>query len=145
MSYDRILCIDYGDARVGIAVSDLLGITAQGVETIKNKGKKVLFERLTELIKYYSPKTIVIGMPKNMDGTIGFRGEKTIKFAEELKSIYDGKIDFCDERLSTVSALMTLNETNTRGEKRKNVVDTVAAAVILQTYMDGLKNVSKKE
>ncbi len=140
MGYERILCIDYGDSRVGIAVSDLLGITAQGVETIKNKGKRLLLERLSELIVEYNPKTIVIGMPKNMDGTIGFRGEKTLAFAENLKKIYDGKIEFCDERLSTVSAIMTLNETNTRGEKRKNVVDTVAAAVILQTYMDSLKN-----
>ena len=140
MTYDRIMCIDYGDARVGIAVSDLLGITAQGVETIKNKSKNVLFTRLNELIKYYNPKTIVIGMPKNMDGSVGFRGEATIKFAENLKEIYGGNIEFCDERLSTVSAIHTLNETNTRGEKRKNVIDTVAAAVILQTYMDKLKN-----
>lgn len=140
MKYDRILCIDYGDSRVGIAVSDLLGITAQGVETIKNKGKRVLFERLGELIEEYKPETIVIGMPKNMDGTIGFRGEKTIAFSEELKKIYGGKIEFYDERLSTVSAITVLNETNTRGEKRKKVVDTVAAAVILQSYMDSLKN-----
>ncbi len=140
MPYDRIMCIDYGDARVGIAVSDLLGITAQGVETIKNKNKNVLFTRLNELIKYYNPATIVIGMPKNMDGTVGFRGDATLKFADKLKEIYSGKIDFCDERLSTVSAIHTLNETNTRREKRKNVIDTVAAAVILQTYMDKLKN-----
>lgn len=140
MSFNRIMCIDYGDARVGIAVSDLLGITAQGVETIKNKNKKSLFERLLELIKYYDPKTIVIGMPKNMDGTVGFRGEATLKFADELKKIYPGKIEFFDERLSTVSAIHTLNETNTRGEKRKNVIDTVAAAIILQTYMDMFKN-----
>ena len=94
MTYDRIMCIDYGDARVGIAVSDLLGITAQGVETIKNKSKNVLFTRLNELIKYYNPKTIVIGMPKNMDGSVGFRGEATIKFAENLKEIYpDRTID----------------------------------------------------
>lgn len=140
MYYKRIMGIDYGDARVGIAVSDLLGITAQGVETIKNKNKTVLFDRLKELICEYDPETIIIGMPKNMDGSIGFRGEKTMVFAEDLKKIYEGKIDFCDERLSTVSAINTLNMTNTRGEKRKKVIDTVAAAVILQTYMDAQKN-----
>ena len=85
MKYKRIMGIDYGDARVGIAVSDLLGITAQGIETIKNKNKNVLFSRLQELISEYNPETIVIGMPKNMDGTIGFRGEKTMDFAEKLK------------------------------------------------------------
>lgn len=140
MKYKRIMGIDYGDARVGIAVSDLLGITAQGIETIKNKNKNVLFSRLQELISEYNPETIVIGMPKNMDGTIGFRGEKTMDFAEKLKKIYSGTIDFCDERLTTVCAINTLNLTNTRGEKRKNVIDTVSAALILQTYMDKKKN-----
>lgn len=140
MNYKRIMGIDYGDARVGIAVSDLLGITAQGVETIKNKSKNILFTRLKELIDTYNPETIVIGMPKNMNGSIGFRGEKTKEFAEQLKKIYSGKIDFCDERLSTVCAINTLNMTNTRAEKRKNVIDTVAAALILQTYMDAEKN-----
>ena len=131
----RIMAIDYGDARVGIAVSDLLGITAQGVETIKNTGKKALFARLTQLIKEYDPKTVVIGLPKNMNATLGERAVKSQEFAEALKDIYSGEIAFFDERLSTAGAIRTLNETNTRGSKRKAVVDTVAAVLILQGYM----------
>lgn len=133
---NRIMCIDYGDARVGIAVSDLLGMTAQGVETIKNTGKKALFERLQQLILQYNPAKIVVGLPKNMNGTLGERAEKTYIFAERLKEIYSGEIVFFDERLSTVCAIQTLNTTNTRGKKRKEVIDTVAAALILQAYMD---------
>lgn len=133
---ERIMAIDYGDARVGIAVSDLLGITAQGVETIQNTGKKALFSRLSELIAEYKPATIVIGLPKNMNGTLGERAQKSMDFEEKLKEIYDGKTVLFDERLTTVSAIRTLNETNTRGKKRKNVVDTVAATLILQAYMD---------
>ena len=133
---ERILCIDYGDSRVGIAVSDLLGITAQGVCTIQNTGRKHLFEELEKLLKEYKPATVVIGLPKNMNGTEGERVEKTKVFAERFKEIYDGRIELFDERLSTVGAINTLNATNTRGKKRKAVVDTVAAALILQTYMD---------
>lgn len=133
---ERIMAIDYGDARVGVAVSDLLGITAQGVETIKNTGHRALFERLSELIALYKPVTIVIGLPKNMNGTLGERAEKSMEFEERLKQIYDGKTELFDERLTTVSAIRTLNETNTRGQKRKAVIDTVAATLILQAYLD---------
>lgn len=133
---DRIMAIDYGDSRVGIAVTDALGITAQGVETIQNTGRRALFERISELIAQYKPATIVIGLPKNMNGTLGERAEKSIEFERRLKEIYDGKTELFDERLTTVSAIRTLNETNTRGKKRKNVVDTVAATFILQAYME---------
>ena len=132
---DRMMAIDYGDSRVGVAVSDALGITAQGVETIKNTGKRALFARLGELIEEYKPSVIVIGLPKNMNGSLGERAEKSIKFEQQLKEIYSGKTELFDERLTTVSAIRTLNETNTRGKKRKNVVDTVAAVLILQAYM----------
>ena len=137
---ERMMAIDYGDARVGVAVSDMLGITAQGVETIKNTGKKALFLRLGELIEQYKPAVIVIGLPKNMNGTLGERAQKSIAFEEQLKQIYDGKTVLFDERLTTVSAIRTLNETNTRGKKRKDVVDTVAAVFILQAYMERNKN-----
>lgn len=137
---ERMMAIDYGDARVGVAVSDMLGITAQGVETIKNTGKKALFSRLGELIEQYKPAVIVIGLPKNMNGTLGERAQKSIAFEEQLKQIYDGKTVLFDERLTTVSAIRTLNETNTRGKKRKDVVDTVAAVFILQAYMERNKN-----
>lgn len=131
----RIIGIDYGDSRVGVAVNDLLGLTAQGVGTIKNKGRKVLLEELDKIIKQYNPETIVVGLPKNMDGTEGFRTEETYKFTEDLKTIYSGNIAYMDERLTTMGASVFLNETNTRGKKRKNVIDTVSACLILETYM----------
>ena len=132
----RILGIDYGDSRVGVAVSDPLGFTAQGVKTIKNKNTKKLLAELLEIIKEYNPEKIVIGMPKNMDGTSGFRADETYKFADALKTIYQGEIDFMDERLTTVSATRVLNETNTRGKDRKNVLDTVSACFILESYLN---------
>lgn len=135
----RILGIDYGDSRVGTAVSDPLGLTAQGIGTIKNKGMDKLTEELSELIKKYNPEKIVIGLPKNMDGTVGFRGEKSYELAKKLEEVYDGEIIFWDERLSTVSAAGFLNETNTRGKNRKKIIDTVAAEIILENYMMSLK------
>lgn len=131
----RILGIDYGDARVGIAVSDLLGITAQGVKTIKNTGAKKLLSEINEVIKEYNPEKIVIGLPKNMDGSEGFRVDATKAFAGKLKEIYAGEIIFWDERMSSLGAKRYLNETNTRGKKRKAVLDTVAACIILENYM----------
>ena len=131
----RILGIDFGDSRVGVAVTDPLGITAQGVGTIKNGGVKKLMAELGEIINKYNPEKIVIGMPKNMDGTEGFRAEATYKFAKKLGEIYSGKIEFVDERLTTVVATQFLNTTNTRGDKRKSVIDTVSACLILETYM----------
>ena len=136
MAYERILGIDYGDSRVGVAVSDLLGLTAQGVRTVNNKNKKKLMAELSEIIKEYNPKKIVIGLPKNMDGTIGFRGEATYAFSEDLKTIFSGEIIFQDERLTTVSATRVLNETNTRGADRKKVLDTVSACFILENYLN---------
>ena len=115
----RILGIDYGDARVGVAVSDVLGFMAQGVKTIKNTGIKQLLNELNEVLTEYKPERIVIGLPKNMDGTEGFRAEATYEFANKLKTIYEGEIIFWDERLSSVGAARYLNETNTRGKKRK--------------------------
>ena len=114
----RILGIDYGDARVGIAVSDLLGFMAQGVRTIKNRGTEKLLTELKEILDEYKPEKIVIGLPKNMDGSEGFRVDATHEFADALKTIYDGEIVFWDERLSSVGAARFLNETNTRGKKR---------------------------
>lgn len=135
----RILGIDYGDARVGVAVSDELGFMAQGVGTVKNRGMKNLIADLTNIIDEYKPEKIVVGLPKNMDGTVGFRGEETYKFTDKLKTVYDGEIIYWDERLTTVGASRFLNETNTRGKKRKNVVDTVAACLILEGYLNSIK------
>ena len=132
----RVLGLDVGDRTIGVAVSDALKMTAQGVETIRRKTLELDLARLQEIIAEYEVSTIVVGYPKNMNGTLGERAEKTYIFADRLKEIYDGEIVFFDERLSTVCAIQTLNETNTRGKKRKDVIDTVAAALILQAYMD---------
>lgn len=131
----RILAIDYGDSRVGLAVSDIMGWTAQGIKTVQNKSMKKLLEEIEPVLKEYKPEKIVIGLPKNMDGTLGFRAEETYKFAGNLKTIYDKEIVYWDERLTTVSATHILNETNTRGKKRKNVIDTVSACMILEDYL----------
>jgi putative Holliday junction resolvase len=135
----RIMGIDYGDSRIGIAVSDPMGWTAQGLETITEKKQEKVFERLLELIKLYNVEKIVVGFPKNMNGTIGPRGELTHKFIENLRQKTDIEIVLWDERLTTVAAHRMLNETNVRGKKRKQVVDTVAAGYILQGYLDSLK------
>lgn len=134
----RILGIDYGERRTGIAVSDALGITAQGVGTINHKTPDEALIGVLDKIKELNPERIVIGLPKNMDGTIGFRGEATKKFVQMLKEKTSLPIIFWDERLSTVSAIRVLDETNVRGKKRKNVIDTVAASYILQNYLDSL-------
>ena len=136
----RILGIDYGDARVGVAVSDMLGFMAQGVRTIKNRGINNLLNELKEILDEYKPEKIVIGLPKNMDGSEGFRVEATHEFAAALKKIYEGEIIFWDERLSSLGAKRYLNETNTRGKKRKEVLDTVAACIILEGYLNSQKN-----
>ena len=135
----RIMGIDYGDRRIGVAVSDPLGITAQGVKTIQNKGQEKLKLEFSELLSTYAPEKIVLGLPKNMDGSLGFRAEETYKFAEILKTLTDKEIIFWDERLTTVSASLILNETNTRGKDRKKVIDTVSACIILENYMQSIK------
>lgn len=136
----RILGIDFGDARIGIAVSDIMGWTAQGVGTVYNKGWQKTAPEIEKIIKEYNPEKIVLGLPKNMDGTLGFRAEATYEFAENLKTIYSGEIIFRDERLTTVGATRFLNETNTRGKSRKGVIDTVSACLILEGYLNESKN-----
>ena len=132
----RILGVDYGVARTGVAVSDELGFTAQGVATIHNRNIEKISDEVIQYAKKFNASIIVLGFPKNMNNTVGERGEATLAFAEVLKSKYNCEIIMWDERLSTVSAIKTLNETNTRGAKRKAVIDTVAAAIILQNYLE---------
>jgi len=136
----RILGIDYGDARVGIAVTDIMGFMANGVKTIKNKGTKKLLEELQLVLKEYNPEKIVVGLPKNMDGTEGFRVDATYEFVENLKTIYSGEVILQDERLTSMEAKRYLCETNTFGKKRKDVLDTVAATLILEQYLNSSKN-----
>ncbi len=137
----RILGIDYGDARVGIAVSDPLMLTAQGIKTLPNKVFDKMLESLDEIYNEYKPEKIVLGFPKNMDGSVGFRGDITLEFKKTLEEKYPkSEVILYDERLSTVMADRFLSATNTRGSGRKKVIDTVSAAVILQNYLDSIRN-----
>ena len=132
----RIMGLDVGDKTIVVAVSDLMGLTAQGVKTIKRVGKKKDIEALKEIIKERQVNKIVSGLPKNMNGTLGPQGEKVIKFCELLEEETGIKIEYWDERLSTVAAERTLIQGNVRRENRKGVIDMVAAVIILQGYLD---------
>ena len=134
----RTLGIDYGDARVGIAVTDALGITAQGLQTIAHNGNdKILLARLDDILNEYEISTIVVGMPLNMDGSKTERVEKTEKFIHKLKCKYNKiKIETVDERLTTVQAHRTMNELGVKAKNKKNIVDTISAVYILETYIN---------
>ncbi len=133
----KIMGIDYGDSRVGIAMSDSLGIMAHGLKTIPNKVYSKMLTSVADIALENEVSLIVIGLPKNMDGSCGFRTDITMAFYEDLKKeLPESEFVFQDERLTTVQAASFLNETNTRGKSRKNVIDTVAAEIILQSYLD---------
>jgi len=138
----RTLGIDYGDSRVGIAITDPLGYTAQGLETISYNGNdKVLLKRLDEIMAEYEIDTIVVGMPLNMDGTATVRAEVTEKFIHKLKCKYNKvKIETVDERLTTVQAHKTMNYLDINKHKKRGIVDTISAVYILETYMNKNKN-----
>ena len=134
----RILGIDYGDARVGVAITDALNITAQGLETIqRNNSDKVILKRLDEILEKYKIDTIVVGMPLNMNGTMSERGKKTEAFIHKLKCKYNKiKIETIDERLTTVEAHKTMNFLDINKHKKRNIVDTISAVYILETYVN---------
>lgn len=136
----RIMGLDYGDSRTGVAVSDLLGITAQGVESIKHTGEKQLIQRLSQIIKEYQVNKIVIGLPLNMNASSGQRVEKTKKFIEKLKNEFGLEVETIDERLTTVASHRTMTELGVNKNKKKNIVDMMSAVLILQMYMDKNKN-----
>lgn len=134
----RILAFDVGERRIGIAVSDPLGITAQGVETYHRTDeidKDV--DYLIAMANRYRPVKLLFGMPRNMNGSYGMQAETIRAFADEVLKKWDGEYDFCDERLTTVSAERVLIEGNMRRDKRKQVIDKLAAVIILQSYLDG--------
>jgi putative Holliday junction resolvase len=133
---ERIMGLDVGDKTIGVSVSDLLQMTAQGVTTIRRESKEKDYKALEDLIKEYNIKKVVVGLPKNMNGTLGPQGEKTMKFAEKLKNKFNLQIIYEDERLTTMAAEKLLIEGDVRREKRKGVIDKVAANFILQTYLD---------
>ncbi len=138
----RSLGIDYGDARVGIAISDPLGITAQGLETIHHKGNdKIVLKRIEELLQIYEISTFVIGMPVNMNGTKGERVELTKKFIHKLKCKFNNiNIEQIDERLTTVAAHKTMNFLEVKSKEKRNIVDTISAVYILETYINKQSN-----
>ena len=137
----RKLGIDYGDARVGLAITDELGITVQGLETVHHKGNdKVVLKRLEELFKQYEIDTIVVGLPINMDGTKAERVEITEKFIHKLKCKFNKvKIEEVDERLTTVAAHRTMNYLNINKNEKRNVVDTISAVYILRHIYEQIK------
>lgn len=140
----RIMGLDFGSKTTGVAVSDPLGVTAQGVETIVRKDENKLRQtcaRIEELIEEYQIEEIVLGYPKNMNNTSGERAEKTEDFKEMLERRTKKKVILWDERLTTIEAERMLMESGVRRENRKAVIDKVAAALILQNYLDSLKNV----
>ena len=144
----RILGLDYGSRTVGVAVSDELLLTAQGVETIERKDENKLRKtcaRIEELIKEYEVSTIVLVLPKNMNNTEGDRVEKTKEFKEMLERRTGLPVIFWDERLTTVAAEQVLMESGVRRENRKAVIDKVAACFILQGYLDLLQNEKKQK
>lgn len=132
----RVMGLDVGNKTIGVAVSDPLGITAQGITTIRRKGIKSDFEELKKIIEEYEIKEIVVGLPKNMNNTIGPQGEKVLKFVEKLKNNFTLEVIMQDERLTTVSAERTLISADVSRAKRKEVIDKVAATYILQAYLE---------
>lgn len=134
----RILSIDYGAARTGIAITDELQITAQGLETIFSNGSdKVILRRVAELVEQYNIEKIVIGNPINMDGSESERSELTDKFVHKLKSRFNNiEIIKVDERLTTVEAHRTMNFLNVKNKAKRNIVDTIAATYILESYIN---------
>ncbi|WP_277282058.1 Holliday junction resolvase RuvX [Veillonella caviae] len=135
----RIMALDVGSRTIGIACSDALLMTAQGIETIRRTSLEKDFHRLSELISEYEVHELVVGMPKNMNGTKGERAEKTEEFVEKMKEFIALPVTFWDERLSTVMAERQLIAADVSRKKRKDVIDKMAAVVILQGYLDRLQ------
>lgn len=136
----KYLGIDYGDARTGVSISDEMLFLARTLCTLKNSSIEDCANQLSEIIKENNISLIVMGYPKNMNGTIGERCEKVELLAEKIKENNDVEIKFWDERLSTVSAYNMFNEVNFNGaKKRRKVIDSVSAVIILQGYLDSLK------
>lgn len=134
----RVLGLDVGTKTVGVALSDEFGWTAQGLTTLKiNEEKSVFgFEEIGQLIKEYQVDTVVIGLPKNMNGTIGPRAEASMQYAREIESKFAVPTVLWDERLTTMAAERVLLEADVSRKKRKKVIDKMAAVMILQGYLD---------
>lgn len=135
----RILGVDFGDTRTGLALSDPSRLLASGLETLSPGGMEKTAEAVARVAKERDAAAVVVGLPKNMDGTEGFRAVRCREFAEKLSALTGLPVAMLDERLTTVSASRYLNETNTRGTARKGVIDTLSAQIILQNALDRLR------
>jgi putative Holliday junction resolvase len=136
ITHGKYLGVDYGDVRTGLAECDVSGMLASGIATIKEGGMRNTANRVAKEAEARSCKKIIIGLPKNMDGTEGERSSVIKAFAEILSSITNIPIDFCDERMTTMQAYRFLDGAGTFGKKRKDVIDTLSAELILQSYID---------
>lgn len=134
----RIIGLDIGEKTIGIAICDPLGYTAQGITTIRRKGKKSDIEELKKLCSEYQVEEIIAGLPKNMNGTLGPQSEKISKFCDFIKENIDLPLQYWDERLTTVAANRAMLEADMSRSKRKKIVDKVAATYILQGYLDSI-------
>lgn len=139
--YSRILGLDVGTKTVGVAVSDLLGMTAQPVETIKidSEAGEFGFKRLAELITEYKPSKIVLGLPKHMNNDEGIRAEASRNYGEKITETFDVAVEYQDERLTTMQAEKVLIDGGVRRKDRKKSIDKLAAVLILQNYLDAHK------
>ena len=136
----KILGVDLGTVRTGLAVSDFSGLLASPVATLTQRDLDRLSEQVAQTAREQEAGEIVVGHPRNMDGTRGESARRAEEFAEKLRTLTGLPVSLWDERMTTVSAIGILNQTNTRGKKRKAVVDTVAATIILQDYLDYLRS-----
>jgi len=132
----RILGIDYGDARVGLALSDPTEFLAGGIGAVKVTGLNNAVKLVAEKVRETGAEKIVCGLPVNMNGTVGVRADRVKMFAQRLSDEVGIEIEFIDERRTTIMAHGFMNETGTHGKKRKDSVDTLSAQIILQTYLD---------
>ena len=135
-----IISVDYGDKRTGIAICDKLEMLASPVCVITEWNQEVLAKKIVEIANEKKAEQIVVGLPKNMDGSMGFRSEACQALGTLIQRLTEIPVVYWDERLTTVSTHRILSENNVRGKKRKNVVDAVAADIILQDYIDSRKN-----
>ena len=135
-TYYKTMAVDLGERRIGIALSDIMGIIASGLETYERKDLVTDCKYIAGLVSKHGVKEIVVGLPKNMDGTSGERVEKTYEFCEKLKEYTQEKIVYYDERLTTVAAEKLLISADVSRQKRKTVIDKLAATIILQDYLN---------
>ncbi len=136
----KIMAVDYGDARTGLAVCDRTEFLASPVGVIEERNFNACIQQVAYAVAEYDVKEVVVGFPKNMDGSVGARAEKCQLFADELAKLIDVQVKLWDERRTTICAHNILNETNTRGKKRKEIIDAVAATIILEDYLAFRKN-----